>query len=186
MKFSHSFAKKQAFTLLEIIVYVSVFSIIMVAAMGVSLNLVERNVSIKNSQEVYGNARLTMNSIARAIRGALDINAGSSIFGSHPGVLSLKFSASSQDDVIIDTYTKIITVSGIDTTIRTLRMKEGLGAYQDLTSELIDVTNFVVQNLSRGTAKIVNIELSLQRVNVSGDPNYDASTSLETAVGLRQ
>lgn len=185
MKFSHSFAKKQAFTLLEIIVYVSVFSIVMIAAMGVSLNLVERNVSIKNSQEVYGNARLTMNSVARAIRGALDINTGSSTFASHPGVLNLKYSASSQDNVIIDTYTKSVTVSGVATTIRTLRMKEGQGAYQDLTSDLIDVTNFVVRNLSRGTAKIVNIELSLRKVNVSGDPGYDASTSLETAVGLR-
>lgn len=158
----------------------------MVAAIGVSLNVVERNVSVKGSQEVYGNARLTMNSITRAIRGALDINTGSSTFASHPGVLSLKYSASSQDDVIINTYTRSVSVGGIATTIRTLRMKEGQGAYQDLTSDSIDVTNFVLRNLSRGTAKIVNAEITFRRINVSGDSEYDASVSLETAVGLRQ
>lgn len=176
---------KRAFTLLEIIVYVSVFSIVMVSAIGVSLNLVSRNVSVKNSQEVYGNARLAMSSITQIIRAALDINTGSSTFASHPGVLSLKYSASSQDDVILNTYTKSVTVGGVATTIRTLRIKEGLGAYQDLTSDSIDVTNFVVRNLSRGTAKIVNVEMTFRRVNISGDSEYDASVSLETAVGLR-
>lgn len=184
MKFS--FAKRQAFTLMEIIIYIAVFSLIMMAAMGVSMNLVSRNVSMKNSQEVYGNARLAMNTISKTIRSALDINTGSSTFASHPGVLSLKYSASSVDDIIIDTYTKSVVVGGVSTTIRSLRVKEGAGAYQDLTNEFVDVTNFVVRNLSRGSAKIVNIEVTFQKVSASDDSDYDESVSLETAVGLRQ
>lgn len=178
--------RKKAFTLLEIIVYVAVFSIIMIAAMGVSLNLVLRNVSVKSSQEIYGNARLAMNTITRTIHGALDINTGSSTFASHPGVLNLKYSASSQDNVIIDTYTKNVSVGGVTTAIRALRMKEGQGVYQDLTNDSIDVTNFIVRNLTHGSAKIVNIETTFRKANVSGNSNYDASLSLETSVGLRQ
>lgn len=171
---------------MEIIIYIAVFSLIMMAAMGVSMNLVSRNVSMKNSQEVYGNARLAMNTISKTIRSALDINTGSSTFASHPGVLSLKYSASSVGDIIIDTYTKSVVVGGVSTTIRSLRVKEGAGAYQDLTNEFVDVTNFVVRNLSRGSAKIVNIEVTFQKVSASDDSDYDESVSLETAVGLRQ
>lgn len=187
MVFSFSGHTRQGFTLMEIVVYIAIFSIVMVMAIGLVLNIVLGGTKIKSSQEVYSGARLAMDTITRSVRGADDVRTSSSTFGVYPGVLSLSYTDDSEDDVIVDTYTRSVSLPSGSTTIRTLRIKEGEGAYEDLTSSQVDVTNFVVRNLTRGTEqKLVNIELTIQNVNPGGDPDHAASLTLETSASIRR
>jgi CxxC motif-containing protein (DUF1111 family) len=96
--------------------------------------------------------------------------------------------AGSGTDVIIDTYTKDVTLSnGQIVTIRKLRIKEGALAYQDLTSDQVDVSNFVLRNLTKTSErKNINIEVTLEQLNPLNDPNYNTTISVETAISLRQ
>jgi type II secretory pathway component PulJ len=178
--------KKNGFTLVELIAYIALTAIILVGAVNFTMNVIIGDREARGNQEVYANARVVMNQMASQIRNAEDVITGSSTFASHPGVLTLDFTGTGTD-VVFDTYTKSVTIGGSSTTIRKLRVKEGSDAAVDLTNDNLDVTNFVVRNLTRESErKNINIELTIQRANPGADSDFAASISLETGVSLRQ
>jgi len=176
----------KGFTLAELIVYVAIGAVVLVSAVSVAWNiLIDQGIS-QNKREVYMNARTVIHQLQQQIKKADDITTGSCTFDSHPGILTLDFPGGSTD-VIFDTYTKDVTVGQQTTTIRKLRIKEGAGDYIDLTSDKVNVTDFVLTNFTRGSeAKNININLTLESTNPDNDPNYAASISLETAVTIRR
>ena len=177
---------KKGFTLIELIVYVGVSSIMLVIAINMTSNLIVSNASARGKQEVYINARLAMNQLQLKIREAEDVIIGSSTFNSHPGILTLDYPGS-DTDVIFDTYTKNVDIGGQTVEIRKLRIKEGTADYVDLTSDKVDLTNLVFTNLTRGSeSKNTNIEITLEKINPGSDPDYDASISVETAISIRE
>ena len=174
------------FTVIELILYIAIAATVLVTAVNIGWNLITTEANIIGKQEVYMNARTVMNHIQISIREAEDVTTGSSTFDTHPGVLTLDYPGSGTD-IIIDTYNKEVTAGGQATTIRKLRLKNGPADYLDITTDKVDVTNFVLTNLTRGSENHnINIELTLEKANPSGDPNFDASISLETALSTRE
>jgi Tfp pilus assembly protein PilW len=68
-----------------------------------------------------------------------------------------------------------------------LQVKEGTGAPIDLTSNDVQVTVLTVKNLSRsGTNGVIQISMTIARVNNSGRNEYDYQKTFTTSVALRQ
>lgn len=176
--------KTKAFTLIELIIYIAIIAIVFVSTVGILWNVIGGSVRVNSSTEIAYSARLVLDNITRSCRNANDILIASSTFDSHPGVLVF---GNLEGDVTFDTATKNITVGGQSLTIRKLRMKTGAGSPIDLTSDKVDVTNFVVKNRTRGTEpKNVKVEVALAFVNPGQDPARNRTLSFETAVSIRK
>lgn len=178
---------QNGFTLVELIVYIGIASLSLMMILITGQNLISSNIRAQAQRELSVNMRPLMNQFTQSVRNAEDIVTASSTFNAHPGAITLDY-AGSGTDVIIDTYTKDVTLSnGQIVTIRKLRIKEGALAYQDLTSDQVDVSNFVLRNLTKTTEKKnINIEVNLEQLNPLNDPNYNTTISVETAISLRQ
>lgn len=176
-----------AFTLLELTIYIALATLTLMMIITIGHNLIISNARSEAQRELSVNMRSLVQQISQSIKNATNVTVGSSTFGSHPGVLTLDYPGSGTD-VIINTYDKTVTMSsGATVAIKKLRIKEGTLDYQDLTSDNVNVTNFVVRNLTRGSErKNINLEVTLSQLNPAGDPNYDASLTTETATSLRQ
>ncbi len=176
--------KTKAFTLIELIVYIGILSIVLVSAIGFLWNIIGGSVRVSASAELTYSARLVLDNITYAGRGAHDVLTANSTLDSHPGVLVFE---NTGGDVTFDTATKDIIVGGQNVTIRKLRMKTGTGSPIDLTSDKVDVTDFVVKNRTRGTEpKNVKVEVALAFVNPGQDLARDQTLSFETAVSIRK
>lgn len=178
---------QNGFTLVELIVYIGIASLSLMMILITGQNLISSNIRAQAQRELSVNVRPLMNQLTQSVRNAEDVVTASSTFNAHPGAITLDY-AGSGTDVIIDTYTKDVTLSnGQIVTIRKLRIKEGALAYQDLTSDQVDVSNFVLRNLTKTTEKKnINIEVTLEQLNPLNDPNYNTTISVETAISLRQ
>ena len=176
--------KTKAFTLIELIIYIAILAIVLVSAIGFFWNVIGGSVRVSASAELTYSARLVLDNISRSGRSANDVITGISTFDSHPGVLVF---ATTGGDITFDTALKDITVGGQNVTIRTLRMKTGIGSPLDLTSDKVNVTHFVVKNRTRGTEpNNVKVEVTLAFVNPGQDPARNQTISFETAVSIRK
>lgn len=139
-------------------------------------------------REVQQNAQISLRRLETDVRGAASVtrSGGASIFGVHPGKLTLVHSGSG-NDVVFDTATSSVTFGGVSVEIRKLQVKVGSGTAQALTSDLVDVTKFVLTDLTRDlTPDTIRIDLTAQAVNPGNDPNREAEFSLSTTVSLRR
>jgi len=176
---------QKGFTLIELIVYIAIASLVLVSALNIGWNVSLGQTNSSAKKEVYLNARLILNELQNQIRQADGVITANSVFNTNPGTLSLDYPGGNAD-VVFNTYSKAVNVGGAVTNITKLRVYEGMN-YSDLTSDQVDVTNFTVQNLQRGTEKTnIGITLTLERVNPGNDPKYDASINIQTAISLRK
>ncbi len=177
---------KRGFSLIELIIYIAISVIALTLAVNAGISLVKSEANAKAKQEVYFNARSVFGEIQLQMKNASDVIVGSSIFDTNPGVLTLDFQESSTT-AVFDTYTKNVTVGGTEVQIRKLQLTEGSSPPIDLTTDEVNLSNLTFRNYTRGNGKkSIKIELSLEKVNPGGDPNYDADISLETAITLRR
>lgn len=122
---------KRGFTLIEILIYLLIIG--GVVASFVAFTIGVGNSSAKNYvvQEVHGNTRTGLGLITSRIRAATGVQAGSSTFGTDPGVLSLVMADSAKNPTVI-------SLSGDD---GVLQIIEGTGSAVAITSDEVKVTN---------------------------------------------
>jgi len=167
----------KGFTLIELLIYIAIIGgvISVFVIFGLSVN----ELSSKNYvvQEVHANARMALDLISQKIRAANEVNIGSSVFDSDPGVLSLSMASSAINPTVISL--------GQDNGV--IQITSGSSDPVSITSDEVNVTNLVFTNLT-GTGDIENIrvEITLEYNNPSGDVVYEYSQSLQTSVSLRQ
>lgn len=165
---------RQGFTLVELMIYITIISIFLVSAIQFSVAVLQAGEKARIQTEVQQNARFAMERIRREIRTADDVNTGASTFGAHPGVLSL-----AHDDVVSDP-----TI--FDVSSGALRIKQGTGSPTNLTSSRVEVTNFVVQNRSvAGRTRNIQIQLTLSWADEVATP-FDTTISLQSSVVIRE
>ena len=181
------YRRKKAFTLMEMLLYIALSAFVFFMIIETGLSVVTTFSRSKAQRDLNENARFVLEFITQKIHQADDVIVGSSTFGTHPGVLTLDYPGSGTD-VLFETYTKNISLpNGSSYNLRKLRIKEGTASYQNLTNDKVDVTNFVVRNLTRGSeAKNINIEITFQYFNPQNIPEYNLTYTVETAVSLRK
>lgn len=177
---------KKAFTLMELIVYVAISATVLVGIITFSWNIMGTGVKVDISTELTQNARTCMEKFTQGVQAAMDLDTGGSTFDIHPGVLSLDYDLAA-DDIVIDTYEKQIDVAGNPTTIRKLRLTKGSESPVDITSDQMNVTNFVITNLTRDTdAQNVTMQLTLEYINVDNHYPWNNTITIETSATIRE
>lgn len=171
-------------TLIELIIYTALVSLIAVVVIGFAWNIINARIKNEVYQEVEQNLRFGMEKITQAIREADDISTADSIFNVSPGKLTLEYP---NKDMIFDVSAKIINIGGQNVEIHKLRIKDGNNDPKDLTSNKVDIINFKLTNLTRGSEpKNIKIDLTIRHVNPTQNLKWAAEILSETTASIRK
>lgn len=166
---------KEGFTLIELILYIAIISIILVGFMTFSLDVIYSGEKSEIRQTVQQNAIFSMQKILKEIRTSNDLNIGSSTFDTSPGVLSLSKNLAGDDPTIFDIS------SG------NLQIQQGTNGPYALTDDNLEVTNLVFTNQSvSNRTTIVGVELTLRHINADQSNLTNAQISLHGAAVIRE
>jgi len=163
--------RRPALSFIEVILYVAIVSMMAVVFIMFGVKMIELRSDTEENREVVENGHYVMDVITYQVRDAQSISLGT--YGAHPGALTLTADTGS---ITIDTATK--TLYG--QTVRYLQINDGSGAVP-MTSDQVDVTNFVLTNLQRNTEP-ANVQVLLTLTSLDG--TY--SESFQTSISLRE
>lgn len=170
MKIKHQKTKK-AFTLIEVLLYVSLTSIILItisAFLGTILSTRARNQAIS---EVDQQATQLMQTITNTIKDAATVNTPTA--GNTGSSLSLGFTEGSLDPTVIDVDSEVI------------RIQEGAGSPIDLSSNKIVVDELEFTNLSSGGVESVRVEFTLSFYNPGNRQEFNVTQTYYGTATLR-
>lgn len=172
----------RGFSLVEIIIYFALVSIVLVTATTFTWNLIKEQEKQQSLSEVNENGSFAMDKVGHYIRRAEDIHADTQ-FGADLGELVLTFPSSSK--MTIGTYQKTIELGNNTTTITKMRYVQD-GNSVDLTSDLIEVNKFKITDFSNSGAHSIRINLDLNRVNPSNSKIYEAKQDWQFGYTIRK
>lgn len=162
-------------TLLELMLYLGVVSVILIAATLFAGEFVLSQAKAAARFETTRNAKLVAARIAAEVREATDINTGASVFDVHPGTLSLETASAGTDPTVFTVTDGVLTI------------QQGVGAAIPLTSSSVEVADFVVDDVSVGArTKAVRISITTRYVNPSGLIAFAAESTIQTTVKINK
>ena len=168
-----NFKKNKGYTLLELILYISISSVMLfVISMTLSM-FFEARIKNQTITEVDGDGIHAMTIITQIIRNADSVN--SPMLGSNSNVLSVNVSDPFKNPTVFE-------LSGGEITI-----KEGLNVAVPLTNSLkSNVSDLLFENLSRpASPDSISISFKNSHINNSGRNEYDFSRSFYGSASLR-
>ena len=169
---------KKGFTLIEVLVYVAVLSIIILAVSDFLTWTMRSNTKTKAMRETQDNARRAMEIMTYEIKEAKSIYTPTSVFDSHPGQLSLettKYLPGGEETTYIDFY-----LCGTQLCLK----KESQNPLA-LTSDRVEVNNLFFSQIITGGIPSVQIDLGINFKNPQNRPEYQASVNLKSTASLR-
>jgi len=167
--------KKSGFTLVELVVYVALVSIFLVSLISFSMNVITTGEEAEINQTVMRDAQFAMSKMVEQIREASDVDVGNSIFGAHPGVLTLTTINSPANDPTVFDLAGVI-----------LQIKQGGGAAMPLLDSSLEVTNLVFTDLSRTNyTKNIKIDLTVRHKNFGQSSIANAEVVLSGSATVR-
>src|SRR3989339_516454 len=163
---------KKGFTLVEILIYISVLTVICAAIISFLFWAIKTNAKSRAAAEVSDNARRAMETMFYEIRQANSVYAPTSVFGANPGQLSLETKISPPDNET-KTYNDFYLAGG-----KLYLKREGMLPEQ-ITSDQVRVSNLIFKYLgSSGNLASVQIDLKVEYADLSGRPEYQAEINL--------
>jgi len=172
------FRKTNGFTLIEMLVYVATLAILTGALINFFIWSIDVNAKIKTKQTTLKEAQKAIEKILFEIREAQSIYTPTSVFGQHPGQLSLKTThnpPTGETSTFIDFY-----LCGEQICFK----KEGYEA-TPLTSDKTIVEQLFFTRLSASSTESIQIGLSLKYNTPNNKPAWQASTSLTSTATIR-
>lgn len=161
-------------TILEFLVYVGIIGLVLVTATLFMAEVIHSGAKVDAGAEAAWNGRFAASRVAAEIREATGLNVGSSVFGSHPGTLSLATGVPATDPTVF-------TV-----TAGALTMQQGANPAVPLTNGKVEVTDFVVDDVSvAGRTRAVRIRLVTRAKNADELTEQRAEVKIETTVRLQ-
>lgn len=157
------------FTLIELIIYVSIMTVIITAVIPFSRDMILNGAKSSVQEEVYGSGRYIAERIKSEIRNAKGIN---SVSGS---TLSLQDFVAANDPTVIDLSAGKV------------RIKQGAGSAINLNSNDTNVTSLTFTNNSSLDNKTKNISysISLQSTSASTRQEYQADINVSGSAEIR-
>jgi len=170
---------KKGFTLIEVLLYIAIVTIIMSAFIIFAWNAVILGAKNNTQQELFAQGRIVSERILSEIRNATDINTGTSNFD-----VDLATNATYQlsiADTAPNNPTIFTVVSG------TLMVKQGAAAAIALHSTTIKVTSLVFTNYSSSDGKTKNVGyvLTLAQTSTSASQEYKGTITLDSSAEVR-
>lgn len=165
----------KGFTLVELLIYIGMVSLVLVAMVTFSLRLAKARAKAQVVGEVQYNAKLIQDHLNDAMRHAEAINAGNSQFGTDPGVLSLDMADDALDPLVFS----------LDADDGSLQIEEAGGQAEKITTERVAITDLIFENLtSEEDVGVVRVHYRVQAVNSSVDPIFDYAQSYQTTIRI--
>jgi competence protein ComGC len=162
---------KNAFTLIEFLIYIAIISSVLVLTSGFLWNIVFGNIKETAYQEVQQNGRFALTKIIQETKKATSINSPPP--GDSANSLSLEMADPDLNPTIFDL------------TDGKLRITQGTSDPIDLTTDRVIVSNLLFINLSyEGTPGTIRIEMEISHSNPAGRAEYEASIDLKSTVSL--
>ncbi|MEI7451934.1 MAG: prepilin-type N-terminal cleavage/methylation domain-containing protein [Candidatus Falkowbacteria bacterium] len=164
---------KSGFTLLEILLYIAITSILMLAVSFFMAMLLEARIKNQTIAEVEQQGLQVMQIITQTTRNATIINAPS--IGTSSSTLS------------VNTYITTTTPTVFYLASSTIRMTESSTAAVDLNNGRVLASNLLFLNLSRSSSTPggVRIQFTLSSVNTSGRNEYNFTKTFISSAALR-
>lgn len=157
---------KSGFTLIEMIIYISIVGIILVSISYLILDIISGQTRGYASNDVNQNIRFISSILTKDIKAAQDISsiAADTLVLTMPG-----------DDI---TY-------NFDALNNKLTRQLGIATAEDINSTRVDVSGSFTDLSYLTRAKNITIELIVEYKNPSNLPDYNASTTVNFSVELR-
>lgn len=168
-------AYQKGLTLIELLLYVSLSSIMLLSVSIFLFLLFQSRIRNQTITEVDGQGVRVMQFVTQAIRNAEVINAPS------PG--------SSQNTISIGTYDKQKNPTTFDLSGGIIRIREGAGTnpFVSLTSARVIASGLTFVNVSAaGTPGSVQMEFALTHVNIEGRYEYAYAKTFYGSASVRQ
>ena len=160
------------YTLLELLLYISLYSIIMMSIMGLLLTLLQVRIKSRTVAEVDQQGIQIMQSITQAIRNSDNIN--SPLVGASADALSLDMPEATLDPTVFDLSNG------------TARITEAANAPVVLSNSLVTVSDVTFTNLSRPqTPGNIRVQFIITYINNAGRNEYDYSKTFTGNASLR-
>lgn len=177
------FGSRSGFTLLEIVIYFGIVALVTVPALSLAWLFIGDAAVHDRVAEVDAIGSFAFDRIAAVARGARTVDVAT-VYGIHPGALVVTRWDGTR--VVVDSAVRTIAQGGRTVAVRALRVQDGSNPTQELTSDAVDVTQFILRNRSVGGVPSIEVELELQAVNPDRDPRYGATRRWTTAITLRR
>ncbi len=143
---------KSGYSLIEVLIYIAIFIVLVVLVVNSFIVVVSTFDETRTNKDLLEGGNTSMERIGREIRLANSVTAGSSTFGSHPGVLVLDGGDASGAPRVI----KFIVENG------DLNIYENDVLIGPITGQNVQVSSLVFRNVSTSLSDSVKIELTLQ------------------------
>lgn len=145
--------KNKGFTLIEILVYVIIFSLVFVFMLNTILTVVKIYNRFRITKDLKINAEFSLEKMTREIKLANDIDSSKSVFNSNPGKLYLNS---------VNQLSGVSEIVEIEVLGNALALKKNNFLIDFFTSSSTEVTNLVFRKIESSTStKAVKIELEL-------------------------
>ncbi|HEU5121786.1 MAG TPA: prepilin-type N-terminal cleavage/methylation domain-containing protein [Candidatus Saccharimonadales bacterium] len=163
---------QHGYTLIELLLYVTLIGVLLSGVAVFFSVTTESRVKNQSISEVNDQGAATMEVMTQAVRSATGIS--SPTVGITGSQLTLTVPTASLNPIVFS------VASGV------LQIKKGSATALPLTNNDVRVTAFSITNLTRsGTTGIVQINLTLQRLNTANRNEYDYQRTFTTSVGVR-
>lgn len=155
---------QRGFTLVEMVVYAAILGIIAVLSISSMFAMTRAFTDLRVSRDLNSSATALFERLTRDIRGAYDIDAAQSTFGTHPGQLMLNTKDSGGVNTTVEYY-----VTGNRVYIREGGVDQG-----SIMTTGTTVSSFIVRQLSNINTKAVKVEatISASRGDITKTRNF--------------
>lgn len=171
IKISHN-----GFSIIELIIYLAIFSLLVLALSSVFWQVLQNNNRQLAITELMANANLISHQIGLAVKNAQGINQPATP-GQTTNQLSLATTSSSTNPTIFSLQDQKINLG------------EGANPSQPLTTDRIRVNNFTITNLTSSatsTLGIIKLTINLESNNPASSIFRPTTFSFTTSLSLRQ
>lgn len=140
--------KEQGYSLLELVIYIALFSFVVVIIVQSLLYSIRTYAVAQSYRRLQADGELVMETLTRTIRSASAVVSGS--FGTHPSSFTLSEVVSG-----VTTQTQYSVQNGV------LIASDGLLS-SALTSNEVSVDNFIVSHVTSGDEQLLRIRITLR------------------------
>lgn len=169
---------KKGFTLIEFLVYITTLVIIVASIISFVVWSVHSNNKAKAVRETLDSAKRAMETMTQEIRETESVYASTSVFGVHPGQLSLETTRHlpvGEDITYIDFYV----------CDEFLCFKKESQDPIVLISDKVEITNLVFTHVISGDISSIHIDLTVEYKNPQNRSEYETSINLQSTANLR-
>lgn len=170
-------SKRSGLTLIELLLYIAIFSIIITTVVSVAISATAQRVKNNAVAEVDYQGEAVMSYISQTIRNAGSVN--SPIANNSAGSISVNSATPTNNPTVFDSIS--------DGSRQRIRSREGSPAVDNyLTNNRVTVTNIsFVNSTVSGSLDSIRIQFTLQYYNPSGRPELNYQKTFYGGVTLR-